>query len=212
MKSLGALVGALMFWSLPVFAQNIGAAYVFYTPQAPDFSPHVHWRLASAFSAGLADFLFEVRVLKNLPTDRVDPVVAAEVAQITVLRYLPRLLQDIDRALLAEAKLIHAEKPNEVFKATFEAIVGRDSFACDPGTCGVFSLKSLLDYVIPAQGALGGWVSDGAIKTFIDNLPQGRIYTYAGGAGEARLNEISSLFRRRRYDVTCVAGGDCTGG
>ncbi len=77
--------------------------------------------------------------------------------------------------------------------------------------CGVFELKRLIALIMPAEAGFGVDVADKAIKVFVDNLPQARIYAYDGGEGETRMNAVPSLFRRRRYGVSCPAGGECAG-
>ncbi len=218
-KLLSYAVAALTAGSLAVpesRAQGLltpGVAYVFYTTSATDKIPHVNWRVASAFSAGLASFLFDVRVLKKLPAERLEATLKADVDTISSSHYLKRLLISIERALLAEAAKIHAEHPDEDFNASFESIIGKSTFACELPSCGVLELKKLVSLMIPPEAA-AYWTGDAeakALKTLIDNLPQARIYGYAAGEGETRMGALPSLMRRRKYDVSCAVGKACVG-
>ena len=201
----GAVVGGAPLARADAWRPGVNAFYSSDLP--PAAVPHLAWRLSSAFTAGLADFLFETMVMKPelLPAGRVPPDQRAELDYSGVSAYQRRLYVHLSRALQREGNRLAFEVPQDAFTLRFDLLAATPRLStCASPRCERFGFGRILPLVVPKAAQ-----EESAAKDWILNKLYGSLNSFQINAvlqpstGETQLmhgNRFTSLYR---FELQC---------
>jgi len=156
--------------------------------------PHLAWRLGAAVTQGLSDFLFEIRVLKTLPRDKVDSTLYQQIQYNRPDQYAARLFYHIRGAMIREAQKISDEA-----QAQGVHVVGQihivPGYVQQTQAGQDIDFSKVLGLVVPDIAAYLAQVNDPAVRQVVNQVFQALAHTHLYILDQGISSEIPTIQR-----------------